>query len=29
MTKKIIIFCIPAIISIVIYAYALLELISL
>ena len=29
MTKKIIVFCMPAIISIVIYAYALIELISL
>jgi hypothetical protein len=29
MTKKIIVFCIPALISIAIYAYALLEMISL
>jgi hypothetical protein len=29
MTKKIIVFCIPAIVSIAIYAYALLEVISL
>jgi len=29
MTKKLIVFCIPALISIAIYAYALIEMISL